>query len=155
MGRRKVKWQSGDNFVVPLGDGTYGQGQVLCYELHALDSALCAFSSHRFGEVPVHLDSIAERNLIAHSFVTRDFLDSGHWRIVDNGPILIPWEELVDIRRLRKKGFIEVTIHGSGIAVDFLKAYHQLIPWNSYFDPEYFDKMLISRDRKPAHVLLK
>ena len=38
---------------------------------------------------------------------------------------------------------------------DFLSAYHKLLPWNHYHDPEYFDKLLISPDRKPLEVLLK
>jgi hypothetical protein len=154
MGKRRIKWLPGDNFLVPLEDGTYGRGQVLSYELHALNSALCAFSSIRHENVPAHLDTISEDNLIAILFVTRDLLDSGRWHVVNNGPIIL-WEKFVDIRRMRDKGFVGVAIEGSRIVANFLSAYHKLVPWNVYFDPEYFDKLLISPDRKPANLLLK
>jgi hypothetical protein len=154
MGRKKVKWQAGDYFLVPLEDESYSQGQILSYEAHAMNSVVCAFSSLRFESVPTQLDAIPEKSLIAVQFTTRDLLDSGRWRIVNNGPVL-SWEKYLDIQGLRRKGFIGAVIHGSGIIEKFLNAYHKLVIWNDYYDPEYLDKMLISPDRKPAGVLLK
>lgn len=154
MGRKKVKWQAGDHFLVPLKDGSFGQGQVLCYEAQAMNSAVCAFSCLRLEKIPAHLDAIPEKSLIAVHFVTRDLLDSGRWQIINNGPV-IPWEKYLDIQGLRSKGFIGAKIYGSANPESLLNAYHKLVLWNDYFDPEYLDKMLISPDRKPAGVLLK
>ncbi len=153
-GKKKKQWVAGDNFLVPLEDGTYGQGQVLSYEEHAMNSAICAVSSVRFSEIPTRLEIIPEERLLAVLFVTRDLLDSGRWHIVNNGPI-ISWEKYIEIHAMRNKGYIGVAIEGSRIVANFLSAYHKLVPWNKYYDPEYFDKLLISRDRKPADVLLK
>jgi hypothetical protein len=155
MGKRKIKWLPGDSFLVPLEDGTYGQGQIVCHELHALDSVLCAFSSIRHKSVPGHLGAITEENLIAILFVTRDLLDSGRWRVVNSGPVILPWEKYIDLRQMRNRGFVGVKIIGSFIVANFLSAYHQLVPWDDFHDPEYLDKLLISRDLKPANVLLK
>jgi len=154
MAKKKIKWQAGDNFLVPLEDGSYSQGQVLTYEVQALNSAVCAFSGVRFESAPDHLDAIPEKDLIAVLFVTRDLLDSGRWHIVSNGPTA-PWQKFLDIGELKSKGFIGVTIHGSGIVANFLSAFHKLLPWNCYRDPAYFDKLLISPDRRPADVVLK
>jgi hypothetical protein len=155
MGRKKTAWKTGDNFLVPLEDGTYGQGQVLGYELHALDSPICAFSSQRFETMPESLGPIPATGLIAVLFVTRDLLDRGGWKIVNNGSILIPWQRFLDVEGLRRKGFVGAKIYGSRIIANFLSAYHRLLPWNGYFDPNYFDELLISPDRKPVNVLLK
>jgi hypothetical protein len=154
MGKRKIKWESGDNFLVPLEDGSYGQGQVLSYEAQAMNSAICAFFSIRYESMPTNLEPISENNLIAVLFVTRDLLDSGRWHIVDNGPT-ISWEKFIDIQSRRNNGFIGTKIQGSSNTRTFLSAYHKLVPWNCYFDPEYFDKLLISPDRKPTDLLSK
>lgn len=154
MGKRKIKWQSGDNFLVLLKDGSFGQGQVLSYEAQAMNSVLCAFSSKRHVDLQENIDGITEESLIAVQFVTRDLLDRGRWQIVNNRPI-IPWDKFIDIQAMRNKGFVGVAIEGSLIVANFLNAYHKLIPWNHYYDPAYFDKLLISPDRKPAGLLLK
>ena len=149
-GKEKDRMEPGDNFLAPLNDGTCSQGQVPSYEPQAMNSAVCAFSSLRHGG----LDPIPDESLIAILFVTRDLLDSGRWHTVNNGP-MIPWEDRIDIGARRKEDFIGTKIQGSFNAATFLNAYHKLLPWNAYFDPEYLDKLLISRDRKPADVLLK
>jgi hypothetical protein len=155
MGRKRIAWKAGDNFLVPLEDGTFGQGQVLGYELHALDSAVCAFSSRRFETSPDSLVPITEPNLIAVLFVTRDLLDRGYWKILSNGPIVVQGQRFLDLEGLRRKGFVGAKCYGSRIVADFLSAYHRLLPWNAYFDPNYLDELLVSPDRKPADVLLK
>jgi hypothetical protein len=154
MGRKRIVWKAGDNFVVPLADDTLAQGQVLGYELHALDSAICAFSSRRFQTVPPALGPIAESTLIAVLFVTRDLLDRGRWPIVDNASVP-SWQRFLNVEGLRRKGFVGAKIYGSGIVADFLSAYHRLLPWNAYFDPNYLDELLLSPDLKPANLLLK
>jgi hypothetical protein len=154
MPKRKIKWQAGDNFLIPLKDGSFGQGQVLSYEAQAVNSALCAFSWKRFVEMPKQVDGISEESLIAIQFVTRESLDRGNWPLIGHGPV-IGLEGVIGINARRSKGFVGTKIIGSGIAVDFLSAFHRLIPWNDYHDPEYLDKLLISPDRKPTDVLLK
>jgi hypothetical protein len=153
MAKRKVKWQAGDNFLVPLQDGSYGQGQVLSHEARAMNSVICAFSSIRFENVPDHLGVIPDEGLIAVLFTTRDLLDSGRWHVVNSGPI-VPWGRFLNIQELRSKGYVGVTVRGSLIVADFLNAYHKLIAWNGCHDPGYFDKLLVSPDRKPPQLLL-
>jgi hypothetical protein len=154
MARKKIAWKTGDNFLVPLADNTYAQGQVFGYELRALDSAICGFSSQRFEAIPPSLGPIAEPSLIAALFVTRDLLDRGIWHIVDNSPVL-RWQKFLDVEGLRPKGFVGAKIYGSGNVADFLGAYHRLLPWNNYFDPNYLDELLLSPDRKPTDLLFK
>lgn len=96
MPKQKIKWHAGDNFLIPLEDRTFGQGQVLSYEAQAMNSALCAFSWKRFAEIPTQLDGISEESLIAIQFVTRESLDRGSWPLVNNAPVL-NWEKIVDI----------------------------------------------------------
>jgi hypothetical protein len=155
VGKRKIKWLPGDNFLIPLIDGTYGQGQVLVHEAHAMNSVVCAFFSAHYQQSTDQLNPTSEESLLAVLYVTRDLLDVGRWHVVNNGSIVVPWEKFLDIRAIRAKRHVGVVIHGSGIVADFLNAYHKLILWNHYYDPEYFDKLLISLDRKPTNLLLK
>jgi len=154
MAKKRQTWHPGDNFLVPLEDGTYSQGQVLSREKHAMNSVICAFSSIRFENMPHHLDVIPEKSLVAVLFVTGDLLDSGRWNIVNSGPMIL-WEKFLDIRGMRNKGYVGVDIIGSFNATKLLSAYHKLVPWNDFYDPKYLDKLLISPDRKPTDLLLK
>ena len=154
MGKQRVKWQPGDEFLVPLLDGTYGQGQILLHEPDAMDSVICAFFSIRHQGVPAQLDTPPQESLLAVLFVTRDLLDSGCWRIVNNGQT-IPWRIYLDFSEMQKKRFIGTKIIGSSNAASLLNAFHRLAPWNGFHTPDYLDKLLISADRRPANPLLK
>jgi len=154
MSKKKREWGPGDIFVVPLEDGSYGLGQVISYEEAAMGSAVCAFFSDRRRDIPSHIESPSEEVLIAVLFVTRDLLDSNRWRVISNGPLL-PWGKYLDLKELRRRGFIGVTIVGSFNVTTLMNAYHKLVPWNDFYDPNYLDGLLVSSDRKPANVLLK
>jgi hypothetical protein len=110
------------------------------------------------------------KDLIAVLYVTRDLLDSGHWRVVPHQRAGLQqqlseafyarfphlrWRHFVDIDELKPSGYIGLTIHGSANVTSFLNAFHKLSPWNDFFDPNYLDGLLISKDRKPTDLLLK
>jgi hypothetical protein len=46
-------------------------------------------------------------------------------------------------------------IEGSGAMNKLLTAYHGLSYWDTYFDPEYFDKLLLKGIKRPVNVLFK
>jgi hypothetical protein len=154
MRKKKQKWDIGDVFVVPLEDGTYSSGQVISCEDSAMGSVVCAFSSDKSETVRSAVDTNFGGILIAVLFVTRDLLDSGKWQVVDNRPI-VSFEQYLNLSELRKKGFVGVKIVGSFNVTTLLNAFHKLIPWNNFHNPNYLDSLLVSSDRKPADILLK
>jgi hypothetical protein len=150
---KKQKWQAGENFLVPLKDGTFAQGQVVISAMEAMNSALCVFSSARYHEKPLFLHAPKLEDSIAVLFVTRDWLDSGRWQVVSNEPNV--WSaDYINFDTLEEKGFVGSKIIGSAIVENFLNAFHCLEPWNDFHDPRYLDGLLLSPNLKPATVFL-
>jgi len=44
-------------------------------------------------------------------------------------------------------------MQGSGNMREFVNAFYGLAPWNGYFDPNYFDKLLIDPSKRPKNLL--
>lgn len=151
--RIKQKWKNGDVFLVPQSDGGYTVGQVLSYEVKAMNSAVCAFTLRRVSKddrpEPPMIDEV-----ISIRYVTIDLLDSGDWPVVGNAPV-IDFQPLFDLESHREKHFIGTKTEGSGIIINFLNACFGLEPWDDWFDPQYLDQLLLSPDKKPALVVYK
>lgn len=153
--KKKQVWGIGDYFTVPLADGTFSIGQVVGQEPEALNSVTCAFFARRLDSATVRLvDHLVERDLISVLFVTRDLLDSGDWQIIFSADPF-PTATYFDVAALRAKGFVGVKVIGSGIVIKLMDAYYGLYPWNGFNEPDYLDRLLVSADRKPSHVVLK
>lgn len=153
--KRKQSWEIGDYFLIPLADGSYSIGQVVGKEAEALNSAICAFFSLRFDSTSVKFnETLTDNDLISVLFVTRDLLDSGDWSVISTGNP-IPIDTYLDLAAIRRSGFVGVKVIGSGVAMKFMDAYHCLYPWNGFYESDYLDKFLISKDKKPVRVLLK
>ena len=49
---------------------------------------------------------------------------------------------------LEKADVVGATVRGSGIMMEFLYAFYGLRAWDDYADPAYFDKLLLTQDKK-------
>ena len=151
---KRQKWESGDCFAIPMDNDIYGLGQVISHEKHCMDSVLCAL----FDITIESLDSVewvpSRERVISVRIVTRESLDKGFWPIVGREkPISI--EGFFPISRYRDNGYVGVSVDGSAIIDDFIAAFNGLIPWDSYFEPDYFDKMLVEGVARPENVVFK
>lgn len=66
---------------MPQSDGGFTVAQVLSHEVHAMNSALCAFTltKSQLGNNPPEFDL---EDVLSIQFVTIDLLDSGVWPVV-------------------------------------------------------------------------
>jgi hypothetical protein len=55
---------------------------------------------------------------------------------------------------LEKADFVGAVVRGSGIMMEFLDAFYGLRAWDDYADPAYFDKLLLTQDKKPSRLIL-
>ena len=116
----------------------------------------CAFYDLR---VPLEEDGtepfeLSIERLIATLSVTREQLDFGVWRIVGWQPVTID-RSVWPNENCRSQDWIGAKIFDAAIAEDLLEAYNGLAPWDDWKDPEYLDKLLVSPDRKPKHLVFK
>lgn len=125
--------------------------QVLSLQREALNSVVCAFSLLSPKEVR-RREEVRPCNVISIQFVTRNLLDCGAWPVFQHGTVLA-YHALFHLQSHIDQEFVGTEIIGAGIMRNFLDACHGKFPWNGYFDPEFFDKLLIAPDRKPRSVV--
>lgn len=154
MARKRSSWKAGDVFGVPLGRDEYGLGQILSHEKNCMDSVLCCFTNVVTHNGSEGLPPIGLSDLISIQIVTRDSLDRGIWPVLGPGePIEVAG--MYPIESLRANRYVGANIKGSGAMQNFLCAYRGRSPWDEYFDPQYFDKLLIEGLNRPASATFK
>jgi hypothetical protein len=150
--RRAVPYSIGDVFGIPLLNGRLGLGQYVA-DGGAFGEAVCALADTTVASSdPVTAFPLGR--VVSLVPVTREALKFGDWPVLAHYPALDPgsfdvWKAWVAQKWLR------VDVHNSLIVEDFMNAYHGLAPWDMYFDPEYFDRMLISETVKPDNLVYK
>jgi hypothetical protein len=155
MAAKRQKWKIGSVFAVPTSDGRYLAGQIMGREEEVLNSVTIAlFDEVRGSAEEIGSADLSESHLFSMLFATRDLLDSGHWKIVGDRPVLLP-KRLFPFEHTRASGFVGAKVIGSAIINEFVNAYLGLVPWDDWKDPTYLDKLLISPSKKPSTILLK
>ena len=142
-------WTAGDIFTVPLSDGTERLGQVLLETPDALDSAICAYTLETAEDSsPADL---REEIIVAVHFTSTDLLDSGVWKVIGRKKPL-PADRFINVDHLRVEGWIGAKIIGSGNIKKFLEACTGIRAWDSMHNPNYFERLLVSPDKKPDTI---
>jgi len=150
--KKRQQWDVGDLFLIRQQDGLWSAGQIL--DRMMANVASCAFYAVRVAEPNSLGPSLPPDSLIAVATVTRDGLDSGAWKVVGHAPIGVE-RRLWPNEPFRDVGWIGAKIYDAGIIEEFLDAFHGLVPWDKWKDPNYLDRLLISPDKKPAKLLYK
>jgi hypothetical protein len=151
--RRKIKWQMGDVFAVPLKDGRFSMGQTLGRSMpNSVRIAL-------YNEVSDSVEGLTienlcrPENLISLIEVTKEQLDYGVWKIIGNKAIAIPQEDQPN-EKYRALRWIGASFYDAGLAEDFLNAYNALLPWDKWYDPNFLDELLVDISKKPKNLIL-
>ena len=129
------------------------RGQVIDQMMKNVAS--CAFYDIR---VPCDADQppdeLALSRLIAVLSVSREQLDLGEWRVVGSNRVALD-RQLWPNEEFRQDLWVGAKIYDASIAEEFLDAYNGLAAWDDWHDPQYLDKLLVSPDKKPKHLLYK
>ena len=150
-GGKRVKWQYGAVFVLPLTDGSFSIGQ-------AIDSMMthivyCAFFSTRYQNLPDSLPVLDRNDVISLVAVWKRSLNIGHWPIIGVAPLVVPKQDFPN-EQFRDNGYIGAKHYDEGIAEDLVSAYHGLIPWNVMFKEDYYDSMLLNGIERPQSAVV-
>ena len=147
-GRRRVRWQPGLLFAVPLADDSWGLGQTS--DLMMKNVGYVALFSHRLPSLNADRPSVRRSDAVALTAVDRHGVASGRWPVLESGVVLFPKNEFAN-ERFAAQGYIGAILFDHGIAEDLLSAYHGLIPWNGpYLQEDYLDRLLLPNLKRPA-----
>jgi hypothetical protein len=154
MAHKRKKWTVGDLFKVPLNDGTASLGHIVGQERSMMNSVTCAFYAIKVSDncPPDSPPSPTDDALIACVFTTHDLISRGFWPIIGQLSPQLP-RKYFPYEDCREKGWVGATMQGSGNMREFVNAFYGLAPWNGYFDPNYFDKLLIDPSKRPKNLL--
>jgi hypothetical protein len=149
---KRVKWNNGAVFAVPLADGSFGLAQAIDHWIpHAI---YVAFTNLRIKSTSEPIPSLASAKVISLLAVNDRALDFGEWLLIGELPSIRKRSDFPN-ERFRASGYVGAKSYDGGIAEDFLSAFHGLAPWDCYYRPDYLDELLLSPDLKPSSLIFK
>jgi hypothetical protein len=152
MKRKKTKWSEGSVFVVKLENYKYVIGQVLDFRF--INCVRCAIFDEVFDKLDqIALDNICKiTDLISLVEVTREQLDYGSWLIIGNREVEVPHTKFPN-EQYKDTNWIGATTFDASLLEDFVNAYYALIPWDDWHDPNYLDRFLVDKNKKPKKLI--
>jgi hypothetical protein len=150
--RKRIKWDYGDVFGVPLADGTFGLIQAIDHWMPRW--IYTAVTDGRITSLIATGAVTQPGKLIALLAVDDAPLDFGGFPRVGRA---LPMARRRDFpnEAFGDSAYVGAKSYTGGIVAAFLSAWHKLAPWNVYKDEAYFDKLLISGVARPSNVLMK
>ncbi|MCC6287213.1 MAG: hypothetical protein IT249_04955 [Chitinophagaceae bacterium] len=153
--KKKVKPEEGQLVAVTLSDKKYGLAQVINTKEDDegfVTHTVWAFFNH-------HVNSIDELSEVIQSPVEKskpvficgmdyEELAKGLWPVIGNAEVKF---DNIKIDDEKIKTWQKEEIAGAFLLEMFLG----IVPWDSYRDPEYLDKRLLTGYGRPENVLLK
>jgi len=150
--RKKYIWNIGDIFAIPLNNQKYAIGHVLDQRLkNTIRIALYDEVVESLNILDVN-ELCKEPDLISLIEVTKEQIDFGVWKVIGNKKSTIPISKYAN-EQYRDIGWVGSNIKDAGIAEDFLNAFYALNPWDDSYDPNYYDKMLVDKSKKPSNLV--
>jgi hypothetical protein len=152
-GKKKIQWSAGDLFTVALEDGSRVVGQAL--DLMMVNIVSVALTRVRVGDgEPLPDLRVISRDQVMAALATwRDPLDTGRWPIVGHERLIVARREWPN-EEFRDNNWVGAKHQNTALVEAFLNAYHGMGPWDAWYDPLFFDKLLMSGTTRPANVIL-
>jgi hypothetical protein len=153
--KKRVQWNVGDVFHIPLLDNDVVLAQLAGREAEVLNSITVALFDVKCKptEIATAVSFIDAGRAFSVLFTTRDLLDIGVWPVHGPRPISIV-NALMPYEHLRQSGWVGARVIGSGVVMDFVNAFYGLASWDRYKDPNYFDGLLLIPSKKPESRLV-
>ena len=151
--RKKQRWSVGDIFSIQQRDGNGSIGQIL--DVMLPNVVTCAFYDLRYsGSTHPQRIQLNQDPLISCVSVSREPLDDGSWKVIAHQQPAVCRDDWPN-ETFRDCGWVGAKIYDARIIEEFLDAFYGLTPWDDWHDPNYLDKLLISPEKKPKHLVFK
>jgi len=142
---------SGDVFTVALSDGDKSLGQVIRHDKRAISCVSVALFDHKIRGVKNNKE-LSMKHCISTMLVVDDLFDDLNFIKIETKKLSIP-KKYYPYEKIIKKGGVGMKITNPANVVNFLEAYHGLSPWDMMADNQYFDKFLITPNKKPESLI--
>ena len=148
-------WGTGDYFAVPLVDDTLGIGQVPDLMMKNIVSVVLVH--RRYGSVlearsAIGASPVSPTEIFAALSTWRDPVDDGRWPIIGHGDVLLTRAQWPN-ERYRAVNWVGARHFNTALVEGLSSAFYALAPWDGLHDPNFYDRLLISRDKKPSTLI--
>jgi len=151
--RKKTTIKPGDLFAVPLKDGRFKLGQVLGPQEFG-GFFPCALLS-----IDVNSDSMtpnappSRNHMLSSVSLSRIAFDTGDWPIIGSAEICLERMEWPNAIPRARGDHVGARLYDAGVGESFLNAYYGMMPWDSSYDPHYFDAILFTAAPRPLDAV--
>lgn len=149
--RKRLKWELGDTFLVPLKDNSYGLIQVIDFNMKNV--VYIAISSQKITNTNEEV-TLAKEDIISLIAITIEGLDFGEFIKFSSLNRIVEKHEFKN-EQYKDQGYVGSKIYDYSLTTDFLNAYHRLDYWDDWHNPNYLDEFLINQEQKPKDLLYK
>ena len=149
MSFKRARWEQGSVYAIPLKDGSFGVCQAI--DLMMPNVVYIAVFSYQFKELPETIPPLSRSDILSLGATWKQELNNGTWASLGKcEPVVVksdfPNEEFAE------DGYVGAVTSDAGIYSNFLAACFGLTPWNTMFDPNYWDEYLNSGSSRPSSV---
>lgn len=149
MSFKRVRWKPGTVYAIRLTDGSFG----ICQAIDTMmpDVIYIAVFSYRFDKVPDVVPVLDSKDVLNLGATWKQSLNNGTWAGLGEAS---PVAEKSDFpnEQFAHDGYIGAKHSDVGIYSNFLSACFGLIPWNTMFDPNYWEEYLNTPHIRPESI---
>ena len=149
--RKRVNWEIGDTFLVPLKDKSFGLIQAIDFNMENI--IYVAITNKRVTNIDETI-RLTKDDIISLIAIHKEGLDFGEFLQSNNQDLIARKSEFRN-EQFADQAYIGAKHYDYGLAQDFLNAYHKLDFWDDWYDPKYLDNFLVNMDKKPKKLLFK
>lgn len=141
----------GTVIAVPMKDGRHTLAQIVDWPNKHIVSLVL------FRPCVAQLDSVRDLQAFvpfASASVTTEAFRSGKWKEVDRCPVAVPRDSWPN-EHTRAAGWVGMRISSCSLVDLFVNAYYGLDYWDSLFEADRLDTVLLPGEQRSSHTKLK
>ena len=149
MSFKRVRWKSGSVYAIPLTDGSFG----ICQAIDTMmpNVIYIAVFSYKFDELPEEIPPLNKRDVLNLGATWKQSLNNGSWAGLGETFPIVQKSDFPN-EQFAHDGYIGAKNADAGVFSKFLSACFGLIPWNTMFDPNYWEEYLNTPHKRPEGI---
>jgi hypothetical protein len=150
MRKKRIAWNFGNVFGVKLPDGDFVLLKAI--DLFMPHWVYVAITNKKVSNAEAALPALNRDDIISLIAISKKEFDSGEVVLLGNQTLIASKPDFKN-ELYKDNGYIGAKTYDTGLAADFLIAFHKLAPWDDWGDPDYLEEFLISPKKKPKDLI--
>jgi hypothetical protein len=144
---KRSRWKAGNVYALPLVDGSFGIAQAIVADADLPGILNVGVFDYRYARLEDCGPTVQRRRVIALLATFRAEMNGGWWAPIGWSEPCIRPEEFPYVNFPTPVGRVH---HSGGVLEDLVAAYHGLLPWNTNYHPDYYERLLAPGVPRPA-----